>query len=191
MSADFRIQLSRDIAATFGGSTKTIWLTQVIGIITASLAPPVAQASDFWGRKWTVIIFIVLGAVGAIIMSRASSMNNVIAGAVISGLVYGSNGVLHAIFSEILPRRWRTTAQAITYVVVAGSSIFGLMIGTYLVMRYDEGWRIFFYIVAGFLVFSAVLTAFFYNPPPRELQLQLSFKEKVQRVSRAIFEPLC
>jgi MFS family permease len=58
-----------------GGSDQTVWLTSVIAITTVVLGPPVSQAADYWGRKWFLVILTSFGAVGAIIVSRATSVS--------------------------------------------------------------------------------------------------------------------
>ncbi|KAJ0413086.1 hypothetical protein BJY00DRAFT_320142 [Aspergillus carlsbadensis] len=42
---------SRNITATIGGSEIAVWLNQCVAITTCILASPIAQASDYWGRK--------------------------------------------------------------------------------------------------------------------------------------------
>lgn len=80
--------------------------------MTTVLGPVVSQASDFWGRKWFLLILTLCGAVGCVVVSRASSMGMVIGGFCIVGTAFGAQPLLHAVASEVLPRRWRSWAQA-------------------------------------------------------------------------------
>jgi hypothetical protein len=53
-----------------------------------------------------------MGSVGSLIVSRATSMSMVIAGTGVIGIAFGAQPLLHAVASEVLPRRWRSWAQA-------------------------------------------------------------------------------
>src|SRR6266536_2504075 len=102
----------REIANAVGGSGNRVWLFSAIAIVSCVLGPPISQAADYWGRKCFVVTLTLLGCVGCIIVSRATSMNMAIAGEVVAGLAYGSQPLLYAVASEILPRRYRALAQA-------------------------------------------------------------------------------
>jgi hypothetical protein len=54
-----------------------------------------------------------MGAVGSLIVSRATSMTMVIAGTGVIGIAFGAQPLLHTVASEVLPRRWRSWAQAL------------------------------------------------------------------------------
>jgi MFS family permease len=176
------LQYARDIAAAVGGSTETVWLAQSVAILTCVLGPPVSQAADYWGRKWFIVISTIFGVAGSIIVSRATSMGMAIAGEVVCGVAYGSQPLLYAVASEILPRRFRPAAQGGINIAVGVGGIFALLVGSTLVRNYNEGFRIFWYITAAILAVSAVICAFLYNPPPRPLQLSLRSSEKLARV---------
>lgn len=68
--------------------------------MTCVLGPPISQAADYWGWKWFAVTLTLLGCVGCIIVSRATT----IAGEMVAGLEYGSQPLLYAVASEILPR---------------------------------------------------------------------------------------
>ena len=175
----FRSQYARDISAAVGGATETVWLSQSIGILTALLSPPVSQAADYWGRKVFIVVLTIVGAVGAIIVSRATSMGMAIAGQVLVGLSFGSQPLLYAVASEILPRKFRPAAQAGINVSIGLAGIFTLLVGSTVIKNYHEGFRIYFYIVAAIFAVSAVVCAVLYNPPPRELQRSLTLRQKL------------
>jgi len=131
-----------------------------------------------WGRKWSLIIPNIGGIAGAIVSARATSMGMYIAGFCLGGVGFGSQGLILAVVSEVLPRKFRSWAQASANIMNALGSIFALAIGGYLVQSRPDGFRIYFYICAGIYAVAILLVALLYNPPPRELQY-LSFKEKV------------
>jgi MFS family permease len=80
--------------------------------MTTILGPIVAQASDYWGRKVFLVVLSATGAIGAIVIARASSMGMIIAGFSIIGIAFSVQPLLHAVASEVLPRRLRSWAQA-------------------------------------------------------------------------------
>ncbi|KAK6383729.1 hypothetical protein LTS17_003021 [Exophiala oligosperma] len=105
-------------------------------------------------------------------------MGMYIAGFCVGGIGFGAQGLILAVISEVLPRRFRSWAQASANIMNALGSIFALTVGGYLVQSRVGGFRIYFYICAGIYAVSVLLVFLLYNPPPRELQ-SLSFREKV------------
>lgn len=176
------MQFSRNIAAAVGGSEKTVWLSQAIVIVTVVLGPPASQACDYWGRKWFLVVGSTFGLVGALILSRANTMNQAIAGQVVSSILYIGQPILTAVGSEILPRRLRPIAQSGLNGAGALGAIAGLLGGSALTATDPFGWRNYWYIVAALLGASAITIAVLYRPPPRPLQTSLTFKEKIARL---------
>ncbi|KEF54831.1 uncharacterized protein A1O9_09273 [Exophiala aquamarina CBS 119918] len=174
---------ARDIVAVVGGAQDTVWLTSVIPILTVVLSSPVSQAADFWGRKWFLVCLTATGCVGSIVVSRANSMPMAIAGFTVSGLSFGAQPLLHAVTSEVLPRTHRSYAQASVNVSAPMGAIFGLYVGGALTRNTrPENFRIYWYIAAAIYASSALIVALLYNPPPRQLQLELTSREKIQRL---------
>lgn len=165
-----------------GGSNNSAWLSTAIAILTSLLGPPVSQAADYWGRKWFIVVLTIFGFIGSMVTSRATTMNMAIAGQVIAGLSFGSQPLLYAVASEILPRRWRPEAQAGLNVTVGVGGIFTLLVGFKLTADIPEGFRKFYYITAGIQAIAAIICALLYNPPLRSLQASLSLNEKFARV---------
>jgi MFS family permease len=157
-------------------------LSQAIVITTVALGPPVSQATDIWGRKWFLVILTACGAVGSIIISRATSMSMAIAGECICGLAYGSQPLLYAVVSEILPRKYRPAAQGGINASLAAGGVTALLAGSVMIKDYTEGFRAFWYMVAAILAVSATICAILYNPPPLPLQVSLTTKEKFGRL---------
>jgi MFS family permease len=155
----------------------------VLAILTVVLSPPISQAADYWGRKWFLVILTAMGFVGCIVVSRSSSMGMVITGLTISGVSYGAQPLIHAVTSEVLPRKYRSYRQASNNVAIALGAIFALYVGGLLTRNsHPEGFRTFWYIVAGIYAVCTVIVGFLYNPPLRELQIKLKFGEKIGRL---------
>jgi MFS family permease len=154
----------------------------VTAITVTVLGPPIAQAADYWGRKWFVVTTTLLGFAGCMVVSRSTSMGMAIGGEILAALGYSSQALLNAIASEILPRRLRPAAQGglgLTSGIGAASS---LLFGFHMVSVSPDGWRVFFYVTAALILISALLFAFLYNPPPRPLQHSLTTTEKLNHL---------
>lgn len=171
-----------NIALVVGGTHLTSWPAAALGICTVVLSPPVSQLADFFGRKWPLVIANCFGFAGAMTISRASSMGMAIAGFTIAGMSFGVQPLLHAVVSEVLPRKHRSWAQASINVAVGLGAIFGLVVGGALVQTNPEGFRSFEYIVAAVCAASAIACALLYNPPPRDLQGQHTLGGKVRQL---------
>ncbi|KAB5517003.1 major facilitator superfamily domain-containing protein [Coniochaeta sp. 2T2.1] len=144
------------IAGIFGRTQDASWITAVIAIMTVVLGPIVSQASDYWGRKWFLIVLTLVGAAGAVIVSRAHSMSMIIAGFSVIGIDFGVQPLLHTVASEVLPRRWRAWGQAAVTISNALGLITGLIVGGHFNRHGDpNGFRYFFYIAAATFALAA------------------------------------
>jgi hypothetical protein len=107
-------------------------------------------------------------------------MSMAIAGFTIIGIAFGAQPLLHTVASEVLPRRWRSWAQAAVMISNAWALLTGLVVGGALNRHGDpNGFRNHFYISMGLFALSAGLCTLSYQPLPSQLQLTLSFKEKI------------
>ncbi|KAK3324879.1 major facilitator superfamily domain-containing protein [Apodospora peruviana] len=175
------------IALTLGnGSTADgVWLASSIAIGTAVLSPIFSQAADYWGRRWFLIISSLIGAVGSILVARATSMNMAIAGFAVTGISYGAQPLLHAVSSEVLPRRYRSWGQAADLVANAFGGIAALLVSgafTRTSSVPSEGFRNFYYVGTGLFVLAAVLCALLYHPLPTDRETSFSSGEKLAKL---------
>ena len=162
--------LAPSIAAALGGASQSTWLTLALIIVPITIGPSVAQAADLWGRKWLIVVGMVLGCVGCIIVSRANSIGMAMAGQAIAGLGQTSQALTHAIMSEITPRKDRPHAQTVIQVSIGFAAITALYAGGASSRHDAEGFRRFFYLVAAVWAVMGVTFALLYRPPPRDLQ---------------------
>nr|OQO27324.1 hypothetical protein B0A51_04215 [Rachicladosporium sp. CCFEE 5018] len=175
--------LARDITAVVGGSTESVWFTSTIAILTAVLSPRVSQAADLWGRRWILVALTACGCIGAIIVSRATNVGQVIAGFTVGGICYGAQPLLHAVTSEVLPRKYRAWAQASVNVSASLGGIYALLVGGALTRNQrPENFRTYWYTAAGIYAIAALIVAVLYRPPPRELQVTLTTNEKLRHL---------
>ncbi|RKL50815.1 hypothetical protein BFJ72_g268 [Fusarium proliferatum] len=178
--------LIRDISAAVGGSNDSVWYSEVIAILTALLGIPASQAADLWGRKRILILLTSCGCIGSLIIAKASSSGTVIAGFAISGISFGAQPLLHAISSEVIARKYRPWAQGSINVAASLGAIVGLLIGGVLTRHeHHDGFRAYWYMVAGIYAVATIACQLFYNPPPRALEIVLSVSEKMRNLDWA------
>ncbi|KAF7548044.1 hypothetical protein G7Z17_g7323 [Cylindrodendrum hubeiense] len=171
------------IAAYLGHPGDAIWLTASIAIPSVVLGPVVAQSADYWGRRWFLVLFGILGAVGCALASRADSFAMFIAGMTITGIDFGVLPLLHVVPSEILPRRWRAPAQAAVMIANAFGLIVGLILGGLFSRNgHSDGFRNYYYIATAMFAAAAVICYFAYQSPPTTLQASLTLREKLSQL---------
>ncbi|KAJ9609611.1 hypothetical protein H2200_005939 [Cladophialophora chaetospira] len=170
--------LPHSITAVVGGNDKLVWITAVITFHSIVLTPSICQAADFYGRKWLMVVTLIAGGVGCIIVSRANNIGTVIVGQAIGGLALIVQALSTAVNSEILPRKYRGWAVALTYGPSGGAAIVAILVAGAMSENNPEGFRHYFYLVAAFYIVSGAVIAIAYNPPLRETQ-RLTWKEKL------------
>ncbi|CAH0020301.1 unnamed protein product [Clonostachys rhizophaga] len=185
--------LAQPIAALVGGTSQTMWFNQSINLLGIAICLPVSQMADYWGRRWVLIILLVIGVAGALMVARAQNVATVIAGFILIGINYGSQPILFAVPSEVLPRKQRPIAQATINMSASIGGVLSLVMGGAL-LRYNhiENYRIYFYVVAIFYALSFLGILFFYHPPPREEEVSLEFMQKLKKldwIGYALFAP--
>lgn len=146
------------------------------------LVPPIGQAADFWGRKWFLVVPSAIGVVGLIVVSRCTSIGMAIAGQTLIGVSYGAQGLLYAVASEIVPRRFRPAAQGGLNASLAGGGIVALLAGEAMIRDFHDGFRDFYYLAVAMLASATLIIALLYNPPLRPLQKTLTLQEKLRRL---------
>lgn len=149
------------------------------------LSPIVSQAADYWGRKWFLVILTFIGAIGSIVIARATTMNMAIAGFSITGIAYGVQPLLHAVSSEVLPRRYRAYGQAANLIANGLGGITALLVSgafTRTSNAPSEGFRNYWYLATGLFILSSLLCALVYQPLPTEKQTSLTFTQKLKRL---------
>ena len=120
-------------------------------------------------------------------------MGTVIAGFSIIGICFGGQPLLHAVVSEVLPRKQRPMAQATVNATAGMGAFIGIcMGGTLLRNNVFSNYRVYMYVLAGIFAAAALGVGLCYNPPVRELQASLTTSEKLRRldwIGYALFAP--
>lgn len=173
--------LRSTIASVVGDAQDSIWIVACTIIMIPCMGPPIAQAADYWGRKWIVFVTTFFGMIGCIILARATTMNMAIAGEAISSISCGSLPLLHAIASEVMTHRNRGAAQAALNFGCGMGGILGLLLGGVMTKNNPEGFRNFWYMNTGLFAVATLCVFCFYNPPPRPTQ-SLPLSEKLRRL---------
>ncbi|KAF5254478.1 hypothetical protein FANTH_736 [Fusarium anthophilum] len=171
---------ARNMANALGGHDKYIWIPQGLIICSTFTAAPIAQSSDFWGRRLPILICTALCIVGSIVISRASSMTMAIAGSLVVGVGAGTTSLLYAVASEIMPRQYRPVAQAGVNIANSLGGISTLLLGFGLVRKNDENFRVVWYAGTGLFAFNFVAIFLFFKPPKRRLESSLPWKDKIK-----------
>ncbi|KAK3934176.1 major facilitator superfamily domain-containing protein [Diplogelasinospora grovesii] len=108
-----------------------------------------------------------------------------IAGFTVTGISYGAQPLLHAVSSEVLPRRYRSWGQAADLIANAFGGITALLVSGAFTRTSNipsEGFRNFWYVGTGLYLFASVLCALLYHPPPTERQLAHSLGQKLGKL---------
>ena len=116
----------------------------------------------------------IAGIVGAIISAYARTMAMFIAGFCVGGFGFGTQGLFLAVASEVLPRKYRSWANAAN----AFGSIFALSVGGYFVSK-PGVFRTYLYICAAIYAAALSIIIVFYHPAPRDVQITLTFKQNL------------
>jgi hypothetical protein len=116
-------------------------------------------------------------------VSRATTMNMAIAGECVTGLSFGAQPLLHAVASEVLPRKYRPFAQAADNVAVSLGGLVALLVGGAMTRNSNHvGFRNYWYMSAAIYAIATVLCLVLYNPPPQKAQMGLKNGEKLRRL---------
>ena len=71
---------------TVGGVALASWIANSLFLLTLAFGPVLGNLSDRIGKKWTVLGGCALGIVGTAVSGRASTIGQIIAGQVLTGI---------------------------------------------------------------------------------------------------------
>lgn len=175
--------MAQPITGLLNAAGDAVWLSQVITVATVALSPVFTQVADYWGRKWFIVTATTFGCVGSVVVSRAQTIGSVIGGFTIMGVCYGAQPLLHAVVSEVLPRKHRPFAQASINISAGTGAVTGVCMGGALLRGGNlENFRVYLYVVAGIFALATIGILLCYNPPPRELQTMLNQTQKLRNL---------
>ncbi|RLV95146.1 Vacuolar basic amino acid transporter 5 [Spathaspora sp. JA1] len=132
------------VGERFDGFDKVGWLTSGFMLPMACLAPSYGKISIAFGRKWTLLVGVIIFETGSLICALSNSMAMLIGGRVIQGIGGGAiQAMVIVIMTECVPISKRSLVFASISIVYSTSSILGPLIGGGLT---KVSWRWCFYI---------------------------------------------
>jgi MFS family permease len=132
------------ISTALVSGDKYVGIANCFVIAQTVVQPAIAQLCDIFGRRWPMIISVVIFAVGSGIAGGANTTTAMIAGRTVQGL--GSGGIMlmvELIVCDLVPLKERGTYLGIVLSVAALGAIVGPIVGGALA---EKDWRWCFYI---------------------------------------------
>ncbi|CAK7222292.1 hypothetical protein SCUCBS95973_004793 [Sporothrix curviconia] len=166
-----------------GYSPAYIWISDASTVVTCIGLLVVGRLSDIVGRRYFLIGGQVFGIVGSAIMAKATSINMLVAGAVIYGVATTTQLTFPFVIHELVPNKHRGTAQAIITLLVTPFAGFGSIIARELIEYSALGWRWCYLINVIFNAVTFVLLIFCYFPPAlHDLHTKWTWKTELKKL---------
>lgn len=171
-SCFFLFALDQTIVATllstvgnkFDSFDKIGWLSAGFLISMCVLVAVWGKLGIIFGRKYTMMVAIVLFEAGSLMCALANNMNILIGGRVLAGIGGGGvQSITFIIITEVLPMHKRPLGMAVVSIVFAVASVLGPLIGG--AFTSNVSWRWCFYINLPIGGFAFCLFTYAYNPP--------------------------
>ncbi|KAI5951245.1 hypothetical protein KGF54_004319 [Candida jiufengensis] len=140
------------------------WLTSGFLLAMAVFIQPFGKLSIIFGRKWTMVVAVIIFEIGSLLCALAPNMSVLIGGRVIAGCGgAGIQGLTFVIVSEILPINKRPLGMTVLSVTFAVASVLGPIIGG--LFTSNVTWRWSFYINLPIGGFALVVFLYSFRPP--------------------------
>lgn len=139
----------------------------------------VGRLSDIFGRKWMVLGTSILGLVGCVIGSCATSVEMLIVANTFNGVAASGQLSFNITMGELVPNKWRGPIFSIILLSSLPFAVFGPVIARSFINNTVSRWRWSYYMGDIFGVISLVLYWFFYHPPSYD-QLHVHGKTRWQ-----------
>jgi MFS family permease len=153
------------------------WVSTGFLLPTCVLAMSWGKISIIFGRKYTMLVAIVLFEAGSLLCALAKSMNMLIGGRVLAGVGGGGIQVLvFMIMTEIVSIEKRGLLQGLVGASFGIASVMGPLVGG--AFTSDVTWRWCFYINLPIGGVAFVLISYFFRPP----RAKGSLREKLARI---------
>ncbi|PYH78573.1 MFS general substrate transporter [Aspergillus uvarum CBS 121591] len=145
-----------------------MWISNAYILSSTVVLPLFGQTANIFGRRWLMIISVVIFAIGSTIAGSASTTTAIIAGRAIQGIGGGGINILvDTVICDLVPLRQRGKYVALMASIWAVGTTIGPVLGG--AFAQHVSWRWVFYINLPLCGVSLFLLALFLqvNHPPR------------------------
>lgn len=142
--------------------------------------------SDLLGRRLFLLTGCIIGFIGILVASRATSLMMVIGGQVLNGVGASCGWLCIPLLQELVPKVHRPTITAVSvFFITCAGMIAPIAEGAFILRGYGgalEGWRVGLYIGAGLYGVRFLLTAVFYHPKKHNALDGLPVRQKLLQI---------
>ncbi|KAK6872940.1 Vacuolar basic amino acid transporter 5 [Candida tropicalis] len=159
------------VGTKFNSFAQVGWLSSGFLLAMAVFIQPFGKLSIIIGRKWAMVVAIILFEGGSLMCALASSMNVLIGGRVLAGVGgAGINSGVFVIASEVVPINKRPFALSIFSVTFAIASVLGPLIGGAFTSHVTWRWAFYINLPVGGLALAVFLYSF--RPPTPKVDIK-------------------
>ncbi|KAK6200107.1 multidrug-resistance transporte [Scheffersomyces amazonensis] len=152
------------------------WLVSGFMLTLGAFMQMFGKISIIFGRKYSMLVAIVIFELGSLISGVAPNMNTLIGGRVVAGVgASGIQGLSFVIISEVVPIERRPMGMAILSCVFAFASVLGPLVGGSFTSKVSWRWCFYINLPIGAVAFAFLVWAF--NPP----RPKVNMKEELKR----------
>lgn len=167
------------IDADIGPSDNINWVALVFTLGLALGIGLMGRVTDIFGRRWFMIIGNLLGVIGAVVCSRAQTVNTLIAGETLIGFGSSAAYAFNFVISEIVPMKYRFWALGGLFFFTLPTNGFNTIIATAFIVHTKQGWRWCYYLTLILDAIATVLYFTFYHPPSFEMKHNNASRKRV------------
>lgn len=150
------------IVSDLGGMEKFVWVTSAYLVTEMAGMPIFGKLSDMYGRKRFFVLGIVLFLAGSVLCGTATDIVQLSIYRAIQGIGGGALvPIAFTILFDVVPMEKRGNMSGIFGAVFGTSSLFGPLLGAYIVDHID--WRWIFYINLPLGLLALIFILFFYK----------------------------
>ena len=129
------------IVADLGGFDRYTWVSTSYLVASTSILPIVGRLTDIYGRKWFIVVAIVVFLAGSVLAGLSQTMTQLIAFRAIQGLGGGSiMAIAFVAVGDLFPPAERGKNQGYVAAVYAMSSILGPILGGLITDQLSWNW---------------------------------------------------
>ncbi|KAL6453252.1 VBA5 Vacuolar basic amino acid transporter 5 [Candida maltosa Xu316] len=153
------------VGTKFNAFSQVGWLSSGFLLAMAVFIQPFGKVSIIIGRKWAMVVAVVLFEAGSLMCALANNMNVLIGGRVLAGVGgAGINSGVFVIASEVVPINKRPFALSIFSITFGIASVLGPLIGGAFTSHVTWRWSFYINLPVGGLALAVFLYSF---RPPR------------------------